>query len=380
MSTELYLPNLSDIDIVIYHGNCPDGLAGAWCFWTKFNNRHMFERNENDMKIEVIDTSSSMEVTSIEPELKSDSSKFYAGKHETGDYDNLCRKFDLTAKNIVFVDFSYDKETIKKMLEVAKSVTVLDHHKTALPLIELMTERKDMICQKSKFHAIIDMTRSGCQIAWDYVNPLTPERPWFLNDIADRDLWTWKVKGSKEVGRSLFGMGYYKDFETFDKIQYLDRMELFYSGEILLRDDEQRMKAICRRAINCTFTVKKYDSLLNIENHNFMHLTGNDTVWERPLHTSSSTTYKVKVVECEHSMASDVGNMLCNDSDECDFAVMFRYDMIKDEWFCSARSKNVDLTSIVKLIDPAGGGHPKASGFTIRSGETIRKFFIPVSP
>jgi oligoribonuclease NrnB/cAMP/cGMP phosphodiesterase (DHH superfamily) len=300
--------NYTATDLVIYHGKCPDGTAGAWPLWTL---------------------------------LSRDSTKFHPGKFGESPPD-------VTNKNVVFVDFSYPLEVIQGMLAVAKSVRVLDHHKTALPLCSIA---------HPNFTSVIDMDRSGAQIAWDEVygkdSSYNRPRPWFVDAIADRDLWQWKVDRSVDSCLAMFSLGYYESIEEFDKVQYVPKDYLLNAGYILNFKNKQTVDALVSRAIDCIAT-----SL-----------------------TDPTKTWKVRVVECDHTMASDVGNKLVLDG-LCDFSIMYRYDIVKDEWWCSARADNkntIDLTEVLKHFDPKSGGHPKAAGFSLSGGKNLRSI-LSVAP
>ena len=311
-----FIPNkpfdYSNTDLVIYHGKCPDGTAGAWAFW-KY-------------------------LTKVQgPQVIS--SKFHPGKFgETPP--------DVTDKNVVFVDFTYPVEMITNMLVTAKSIRVLDHHKTALPLKTI---------NNPKFSFVLDMERSGVQIAWDELNPTEEgtknQRPWFVDAIADRDLWQWKVDRSVDTCMAMFSLGYYESIEKFNEIQYVPKDYLAIAGSILNEKNKNNVNAVVGRAVDCYAK-----SLID-----------------------PNVTWKVKVVECDHTLASEVGNRLASEG-TCDFAIIYRYDIIKDEWWCSARASDkspIDLTEVLKHFDPKSGGHPKAAGFSLSNGNSLRTILTP---
>jgi hypothetical protein len=288
----------SRTDLVIYHGKCPDGIASAWCFW--------------DL-------------------LDKDDSKFHPGKFNEVPPD-------VTNKNVVFVDFSYQFDDMLKLISAAKSVRVLDHHKTANRLLNINNLR---------FSIILDMSRSGAQITWDELNP-GKARPWFIDDIGDRDLWKWQIEDSKNTTRAMFGLDYYTSIEKFDAIRYSNRDVFVQLGNILNTDDERQYKSITDGAIDCIATSPKDPGL----------------------------SWRVRAVSCSHAHASEVGNRLVKDK-LCDFAVMYRYDILRDEWWISCRAlpeSSIDLTTILKHFDEKSGGHAKAAGMTIKS---LREVFKP---
>jgi len=150
----------NNVDIVIYHGGCSDGFGAAFAAWKLLGSR----------------------------------AKYVPGKFGTPPPD-------VTGKNVVIVDFSYDNATTKAMIEDAKELLVLDHHKSA------MIELHDI----SQTH--FDMNKSGAILGWEFFHP-GKEPPKFLSYIQDRDLWNWELPYSKEFSAA-FDMVEMK-FEDYD--------------------------------------------------------------------------------------------------------------------------------------------------------------------
>ncbi len=231
---------------------------------------------------------------------------------------------------------------------------------------------------------ILDMNRSGAQIAWDYVHqsgpfqrvvndifaqftqpnastqptqsnqldqPTQPTRPWFIEDIADRDLWRWLIPDSKLVTDALFDGGFYYSIDSFDKlIRVANREQLIANIRIISAYKTRVINEICKRAI-------------------FTELT---TVRD------PTVKYRVWLLEADHTAASAAGNNLSAD-ENCDFAAIWRYEFTKKEYYISLRAshnKDIDLSQVSKLFDE-GGGHPKASGITlfVVRGQTLDSCF-----
>jgi oligoribonuclease NrnB/cAMP/cGMP phosphodiesterase (DHH superfamily) len=289
-------------DLVIYHGGCPDGIAAAWCFWRTV--------------------------------LKGDATKLYYGQFNEPHPD-------VTDKHVVFVDFTYSAETIESMLKTAASITVLDHHKSATPLEKIKND---------KFKLTLDMNRSGAQIAWDYTHP-EQQRPWFINDIGDRDLWTWKIPDSKESTIAMGSLGYYANINQFDKIQHCMREMFVLVGKSISIANDNTMNRIIKGAALAETTF---------------------------LNPNTNAPYRVKLVSCSDStFVSEIGNKLVFDK-SCDFAIIYRYDLTKDEWYLSARADSttdIDLTTILPMINKKSGGHAKAAGATINGGASLKTYF-----
>jgi hypothetical protein len=72
---------------------------------------------------------------------------------------------DVTGLDVAIVDFSYKRPVMIELARKAKSILVLDHHKTAeAELIEP--------CPGIEVH--FDMNRSGAVMAWEYFHPGVP--------------------------------------------------------------------------------------------------------------------------------------------------------------------------------------------------------------
>ena len=174
-----YLPP-EEIDFVIFHGGCPDGFGGAYCFWRILGGEYQ-RRIEIDEMIQ-------------DNTLPKDKIIYYPGTHG---YDPP----DVTGRNVAIVDFSYKREILNKMKEQANRLIILDHHISAQRDLEGFP------------NAIFDMNRSGAMIAWDFCNKGIPA-PQLIKYIQDRDIWTWKEPDSKE-----FSSGFSEeplDFNVFN--------------------------------------------------------------------------------------------------------------------------------------------------------------------
>lgn len=113
---------MRNFDIIIYHGNCPDGFTGAWCFYRIFKS----------------------------------SAKYIPALYGQ-------EPPDVTGKSVAIVDFSYPREKLIMLAEKAIYLLVLDHHNTA------EKDLKDLNLG-SKGELIFDMSKSGAQLAWDYIS------------------------------------------------------------------------------------------------------------------------------------------------------------------------------------------------------------------
>ena len=282
------------VDVILYHAKCSDGVGAAWPIWRE---------NYYSMNKEII-------------------------TKEVRHGSNHPKSSLIQGKNVVIVDFSYKRDVMLSLCSVAKSVVIIDHHTSAIE------DLKDLenICPNYKGY--FDVNRSGAQLSWDLVYP-SKQRPWFVEIIADRDLWKWQIPNSLSIGKALFRKNWY----TFEK------MEEFYS-----MNEEETNKLIEN-------LVKEGNDILSIEKSQIDHSCETAMICE-------FEGYRVKLATCRPSLRSEVGNKLIGD--DCDFAAIWRYESESDQWIISLRGDGINPPNLTKLCEKyGGGGHPMACGFTI---------------
>lgn len=145
--------------LVLYHDQCVDGFTAAWCAWL----------------------------------LYGDAAEYVAVQY--GQPPPV-----VAGRDVLVLDFSYPRYVMLRMAAEAKSLCVLDHHKSAEAAIGDLP------------FVTFDMNRSGAGLAWDVLHSGAPRR-WLIDYVEDRDLWRWKLKLSKEVSARI-GV-HPRDFEAW---------------------------------------------------------------------------------------------------------------------------------------------------------------------
>lgn len=200
--------------LVIYHKNCADGFAAAWCFWDA----------QRDWET----------VFDFHP----------------GVYNEPLP--DVDDRIVYLVDFSYDAEHMQSLLERAYHVYLIDHHKSAVDkLTHLFTH--------SKLTVYVDMDRSGAMLAWDFIHNRHPETgvefrpghpdycnpPLLLEHIQDRDLWKFKLPLTREIQANVFSHEY--DFNTWNDLMGMNRaalMSFSVGGQAIERKHHKDIKEL----------------------------------------------------------------------------------------------------------------------------------------
>lgn len=217
------------------------------------------------------------------------------------------------AEHIYILDFSYNEEDLVAFHnENNCQITLLDHHKTAQEKLEPLIGRYDWLSIE------FDMNRSGALMSWEFFHP-SDQVPELIQHISDRDLWKFELEGTKEVHMAL--VSYPMDFKLWSEFKVED---LIKEGKTLIRMYDNLVNNICSKA-----TIKE--------------LAG----------------YKIPVVNTSIAW-SEVGNKLCNDYPQHDFAASFT--VFGDQVMWSLRSiGDFDVSEIAKQF--GGGGHKNAAGF-----------------
>lgn len=291
--------------LCIYHGNCADGFTAAWVVWKAF-----------------------------------DECEFHAGVHQDPPPD-------VTGRDVIFVDFSYKRPVLDEMAKTARSIVILDHHKTAeadLADFTGLPSGRGKLAHWDIAHvwrglddlgypriaADFDMERSGAQMAWDYFNDYIDERPLLVDYVGDRDLWRFKLAGSREVNAYIFAHAY--DFATWDRLQTEIASDLdgvIGKGAAI---EKKHHKDVAELVAN---------------NRREMIIGG----------------YTVPVANLPYTLASDAGHLL---AEGAPFGVCY-WDTPDGRVF-SLRSTDagLDVSEIAKGY--GGGGHRNASGFRMPIG------------
>lgn len=262
----------------IYHSNCADGFGSAWIV------------NKALQDVE-----------------------FHAGVHQDPPPD-------VTGKDVILVDFSYKRDVLIKMALQANSILILDHHKSAI---------EDLIDLPSNVETVFDMNRSGAMITWNYYFPDQPAPP-IIEHIQDRDLWRFKLKGTREIQAAIFSYPY--DFDVWDDIMNMDTDLLFRDGVAIERKhhkDVAELVAVTKR---------------------HMIIGG----------------YKVPVANLPYTMSSDAGSLMAQNEP---FAACY-WDTLGYRIF-SLRSSDagLDVSEIANMY--GGGGHKHAAGFRVPWGHVL---------
>jgi uncharacterized protein len=245
---------------------------------------------------------------------------------------------DVSARDVIMVDFSYKRPVLEDMSGRAKSITVLDHHKTAegdlqtfAVLNPVDAHNIDAILGSTQPHlgnirAIFDMDRSGAGMTWDFFYP-GERRPPLIDRLEDRDLWRFNFDDTRAVQANVFSYPY--DFDVWDGLMTADLATLRVEGEAIERKHHKDIAEL----VGAT--------------KRSMIIGG----------------YAVPVANLPYTLASDAGHLMAQGER---FAACY-LDTPTGRTF-SLRSTDAGLDVSVIAKGYGGGGHRNAAGFQMPIG------------
>ena len=274
-------PQQSGASLCIYHGNCADGFTAAWVFSKHF------------------------------PEAD-----FHAGFYQTDPPD-------CTGRRVVMMDFSYKRPVLLKMAEVARSIVIIDHHKSA---------EMDLVDLPKNVQTIFDMNRSGARMVWDFFDNEGDDPPLLVKHVEDRDLWRFNLKNTKAFQANLFSYEY--TFENWDKInqicQDVNTYDQFIKeGEAITRKHDKDIRELisvaATREIICG--------------------------------------YNVPVLNAPYFYSSEAGHIMAKNEP---FAACYWQSKNEREYSLRSEEGGIDVSEVAKTF--GGGGHKHAAGFRVNVG------------
>ena len=129
---------------------------------------------------------------------------------------------------VVIVDFSFEAKILEQWREQVSEVIVIDHHKTAMGMLEGLS---------NTVLKHFDMNECGATLTWKTFFP-NQEIPVFLSYVRDRDLWNHELPRTREIHETMAQMCYglketdniFLLFELFNGLAKLNKNELVALG------------------------------------------------------------------------------------------------------------------------------------------------------
>lgn len=259
-------------DLCIYHSGCDDGFGAAFAVWKRDGDCVTYHPG----------------VYGVDPP-------------------------DVTGLDVAIVDFSYKRPIMVDLAGKAKSILVLDHHKTA------QADLDGLAAECPNVTVEFDMERSGAVMAWQHFHPQRTVPEFFLY-LQDRDLW---LKQMPDVDAFTMALrSYVQDFRLWDKI-YDSPQSIIAEGRSIHR---------------------YFRTLVEIaKSHAYFKEIGG---------------HRVPVVNASMFMSSELAGELAEGHP---FAGVYAESETHTLWSLRSRPGGADVSEVAKQF--GGGGHKHAAGF-----------------
>lgn len=297
-------------DICLYHFPCDDGFASAWIARRKWPDIVLGPTN----------------------------------------YGQMFPDLDYRGKNILIADFSYKPDAISELMMSfgARSIVMLDHHKTAEA--DLKDFRVDNTrTARAKFAsadvdgafrdmadlghpqvaAHFDMQRSGAALTWEFCYPDSP-KPFMVKLIEDRDLWRMSIPETRAF--SLFLRSWPYEFDRWDWI-----------GSCM-ETDAQR-------------TLADAKGIERFYDRNLAEMLPTATLRE------IGKWKAVPVAHAPYAFASDLAHELLKAHPAAPFAAVVVDSYGARTYSLRSEDSRQDVSEVAKQF--GGGGHRNAAGFRV---------------
>lgn len=167
--------------IVFYHADCTDGFGAAYAAWRRLG-----------------------------------ASACYRGITH-GELPALDK---LAGREIVILDFAFERDQLTAMAGVARSVLQLDHHITArnqwaAELGKTVDGPQRWQHPERPLTVHFDMDKSGARLAWEHFHPDEP-MPWPLRHVEDQDVWRFALPATRAFNRALRLLPF--EFAVWDEV------------------------------------------------------------------------------------------------------------------------------------------------------------------
>lgn len=289
-------------DVCFYHFPCDDGFASAWIVRDKWPDCVLVGTNYGEA-------------------MPSD--------------------ITIAGKNVLIADFSFKPDVLDGMAEEAKSIVILDHHKSAAEdLANIDSFSGDHIHVGGMFamrteaaatHVLawFDMEQSGAMLTWRFAHGLHSPAPQLIRHVEDRDLWRFRLPDTRAF--ILWLRSFPHDFGVWDR---------------LAEETDYDYGSVMREAL----------SIERFYNNRITEMADGAVI------VRFSRWEGVPVVHAPGIFASDVGHELLKRNPDAPFAVIVSVAHGRKAFSLRSEDGRQDVSEVARIF--GGGGHRNSAGFS----------------
>lgn len=291
-------------NMIIFHHNDSDGILGGQLFYEAFG----FDQN--------------------------DLNKFFCCNYaDKTPNESMIKEGD----TVIFVDYNAPLEQLLPIINKAKLVIILDHHKTGMDMIDEEFEYFKKMVDLGKLVIDIDMARCGSKIANDWIIQ-------YLLDIRGKLLWNQKL---------IYLIDNYDRWTKKDiEADYLNKF-IFTASMLYIGSDKWHGFLYDEDYLMCAISIGKKFYDIDIEKNEIIYWTFSKEVEFHGL--------KIRVIE-------GYGNSMLFGEHINDYDAVCVYHITKDNrWqysmYIGKPTDDINISEIARSY--GGGGHKNSCGWTI---------------
>lgn len=312
---------------VLYHADCLDGFGAAYAAWRRHGN-----------------------------------AATYRPMHHGAPWNMN----EVAGHDVFILDFSFSPAVLEGMAGIARSVTQIDHHASALKAWSglALQDGEAFLYRHPTLPLSIhfNLNKSGARLAWEYFHPDTPA-PLAIRHIEDQDMWRFALPGTRPFCRALRLMPF--ELETWHEmivatddestVRYVDTVK---SGAAIEAFCQREVERLAQGSLSRPARLRgePVDALQALR-HGLAIVSAGEQSW---------LAVSGLAVNANALFASELGNLLAERG--ASFGLVWQLSgdgNIK----VSLRSQGSSPDVSVIAARYGGGGHPNAAGFRLPAGQ-----------
>ena len=295
-------------------------------------------------------------------------------------YDEPFKESDYNNKTVYIVDLSFTKTSIKKLFDIcegASSVIWIDHHASSKECIEDDDIRKKLN-NYSNLTYIINTNACGALLSYLYFNNIFDLKHFNSEDSLDFEIeYNYAnqitVTDPEAESNSTLIPKYLELVDKWDRWIYNDD-----NNPVYFNFGVQVHNSSLFAYLNKDATEKTYNSRFwkAIKNNSYVEQILNEGITiKKYFDRQSGINIGKRSYECEIEgykvlvMNSEAGSSMAfgNKIKDYDICCLWRYNGNTGlyEYSIYSENENVNCAAIATKINPEGGGHPGAAGFSL---------------
>lgn len=286
----------ADKAVIFYHANCVDGFAAA----------HVIERHI-------------LRYTAQVPTLV----PVQYGQVETQEQFDALYGDMLQNAEAIIVDFSFPYAVMDHIAKTAQKTYWLDHHKSAFESMGFDISKRYDLWAGPNFYLVLDNSKSGAMLAWEFVNGWLAEAPDFIKVVDDYDRWVFQYPQTKEA-------------QMYIRSHSMNRLA-FESLMLMSMDEMAQAGGMMRQYYNAQLKNHKNRKWVDI------YLYGEHGY----------------ALNADAAFSSELGHFLAEQSGTFGAVYQVEGSLLK---FSLRSCGDYDVSALAKKF--GGGGHKNAAGFT----------------